>query len=76
MADSSAPTITINIKGPSELKLSLSVQTDIFVLDLKRRIESEKSDFPAERCACSPIESALQAAVKFWTSPTRRRLRC
>lgn len=41
-------TVTLNIKGPSALKLSLSIGTDQTVLQLKQRIEAENSDFPTE----------------------------
>ncbi|KAH8099819.1 hypothetical protein BXZ70DRAFT_1008799 [Cristinia sonorae] len=40
--------IQINVKGPSELKLQISITTDKTVLDLKQAI-AEKSDVPADR---------------------------
>jgi ubiquilin len=40
--------IQINIKGPSELRLLVSITTDKTVLDLKKAV-AEKSDVPAER---------------------------
>ncbi|CAL1693801.1 unnamed protein product [Somion occarium] len=40
--------IQINIKGPSELKLQITIATDKTVLDLKQAI-AEKSDVPADR---------------------------
>lgn len=42
--------VTLNIKGPSALKLSISISTENTVLQLKQRIEAENKDFPAERC--------------------------
>lgn len=40
--------VTLNIKGPSALKLSISISTENTVLQLKQRIEAENKDFPAE----------------------------
>ncbi|KXN84286.1 Ubiquitin domain-containing protein DSK2 [Leucoagaricus sp. SymC.cos] len=40
--------IQLNIKGPSELKLQISIATDKTVIDLKRAI-AEKSDVTADR---------------------------
>ncbi|KAI0245755.1 hypothetical protein BJV78DRAFT_251268 [Lactifluus subvellereus] len=40
--------IVINVKGPSELKLQLSINTDKTVADLKQAI-ADKSDVPADR---------------------------
>ncbi|KAG6380565.1 hypothetical protein JVT61DRAFT_4928 [Boletus reticuloceps] len=40
--------IHINVKGPSELKIQISISTDKTVLDLKRAI-AEKSDVEADR---------------------------
>ncbi|KIJ53998.1 hypothetical protein M422DRAFT_42281 [Sphaerobolus stellatus SS14] len=40
--------ISINIKGPSELKIQISIATDKTVMDLKRAI-AEKSDVEADR---------------------------
>ncbi|KAN0059710.1 hypothetical protein ACQY0O_008282 [Thecaphora frezii] len=40
--------INLNIKGPSELKLNLTIASDQTVRQLKERIEQEKSDFPAD----------------------------
>ncbi|CAE6432767.1 unnamed protein product [Rhizoctonia solani] len=40
--------ITLNIKGPSELKLSITISTDKTVLELKQAI-AEKSDVSADR---------------------------
>ncbi|KAG2052752.1 hypothetical protein BDR06DRAFT_957470 [Suillus hirtellus] len=40
--------IQINVKGPSELKLQITISTDKTVLDLKRAI-AEKSDVEADR---------------------------
>ncbi|KAG1839175.1 hypothetical protein C8R48DRAFT_741747 [Suillus tomentosus] len=40
--------IQINVKGPSELKLQITISTDKIVLDLKRAI-AEKSDVEADR---------------------------
>ncbi|GLB34442.1 putative DUF2407 ubiquitin-like domain containing protein [Lyophyllum shimeji] len=43
-----APEIQINVKGPSELKLQISITTDKTVLELKQAIAG-KSDVEAER---------------------------
>ncbi|THH28517.1 hypothetical protein EUX98_g5672 [Antrodiella citrinella] len=40
--------IQINVKGPSELKLQISIATDKSVLELKQAI-ADKSDVPADR---------------------------
>ena len=40
--------ISLNVKGPSELKLSLTIASDQTVRQLKERIESEKADFAAD----------------------------
>lgn len=45
--------ITVHIKGPSALKLALTVTLDMTVLQLKERIEQENADFPAARCVAS-----------------------
>ncbi|KAI0328438.1 hypothetical protein GY45DRAFT_1326297 [Cubamyces sp. BRFM 1775] len=44
----SAPEISINVKGPSELKLQITISTDKTVIELKQAI-AEKSDVPADR---------------------------
>lgn len=46
--DAPAPEIQINVKGPSELKLQISITTDKSVLELKQAI-AEKSDVGADR---------------------------
>ncbi|KAJ6619703.1 hypothetical protein B0H10DRAFT_2024528 [Mycena sp. CBHHK59/15] len=43
-----APEIQINVKGPSELKLQITITTDKTVLEFKQAI-AEKSDVEAER---------------------------
>ncbi|KAI0348207.1 hypothetical protein BDW22DRAFT_1350375 [Trametopsis cervina] len=49
MTDTQAPSeIQINVKGPSELKLQITITTDKTVLDLKQAI-AEKSDVTADR---------------------------
>ncbi|KAF8802199.1 hypothetical protein BYT27DRAFT_7113133 [Phlegmacium glaucopus] len=48
MTDGVAPEIQINVKGPSELKLQISIATDKTVLELKQAIAA-KSDVEAER---------------------------
>ncbi|KAJ3505546.1 hypothetical protein NLJ89_g7361 [Agrocybe chaxingu] len=48
MADEQAPEIQINVKGPSELKLQISITTDKTVLELKQAIAA-KSDVEADR---------------------------
>ena len=40
--------ITLHIKGPSALKLSVTISKDQTVLQLKERIAMENNDFPAE----------------------------
>ncbi|KAI0801499.1 hypothetical protein C8Q74DRAFT_1192221 [Fomes fomentarius] len=45
---SSSSDISINVKGPSELKLQITIATDKTVADLKQAI-AEKSDVPADR---------------------------
>lgn len=46
MSDESPP-ITVNVKGPSELKLSVSISLDSTVLQLKEAIEAQRSDVSA-----------------------------
>ncbi|KAJ7867666.1 hypothetical protein B0H14DRAFT_2730619 [Mycena olivaceomarginata] len=46
--ETAAPEIQINVKGPSELKLQITINTDKTVLELKQAI-AEKSDVEAER---------------------------
>lgn len=41
--------ISINVKGPSELKLNLKVDPTVTVRALKEQIQAEKPDFPADR---------------------------
>ncbi|EGN93572.1 hypothetical protein SERLA73DRAFT_97505 [Serpula lacrymans var. lacrymans S7.3] len=49
MSDSAQPSeIQINVKGPSELKLQITISTDKTVLELKQAI-AEKSDVEADR---------------------------
>ncbi|PPQ81614.1 hypothetical protein CVT25_013589 [Psilocybe cyanescens] len=48
MSDEQAPEIQINVKGPSELKLQISITTDKTVLELKQAIAA-KSDVEADR---------------------------
>ncbi|KAI0352200.1 hypothetical protein OH77DRAFT_1409673 [Trametes cingulata] len=45
---SSSSEISINVKGPSELKLQITISTDKTVTELKQAI-AEKSDVPADR---------------------------
>ncbi|KAL1950876.1 hypothetical protein VTO73DRAFT_25 [Trametes versicolor] len=47
-AEASSSEISINVKGPSELKLQISISTDKTVTELKQAI-AEKSDVPADR---------------------------
>jgi len=47
-AEGATPEIQINVKGPSELKLQISITTDKTVLELKQAIAA-KSDVEAER---------------------------
>ncbi|PPQ73424.1 hypothetical protein CVT26_015775 [Gymnopilus dilepis] len=48
MSEEQVPEIQINVKGPSELKLQISITTDKSVLELKQAIAA-KSDVEAER---------------------------
>ncbi|PPQ67902.1 hypothetical protein CVT24_003165 [Panaeolus cyanescens] len=48
MSDEQASEIQINVKGPSELKLQITITTDKTVLELKQAI-AEKSDVAADR---------------------------
>lgn len=50
MADSSdaATSLKINIKGPSDLKLSIEITSDQTVRQLKEAIEKQKPDVPAD----------------------------
>lgn len=43
------PEINIQVKGPSDLKLSLKVDTSVTVEELKQQIATENSDFPADQ---------------------------
>ncbi|KAG9086407.1 hypothetical protein FRC07_013096, partial [Ceratobasidium sp. 392] len=47
-APASAEEVTLNIKGPSELKLSITIALSKTVLELKQAI-AEKSDVSADR---------------------------
>lgn len=47
MADES-PTVTINIKGPSEIKLTVQATLDTTVRGLKEKIAEQRSDIPAD----------------------------
>lgn len=47
--ETSGASVTLQVKGPSGLKLSLSADLKWSVLDLKNRIEAENKDFPASR---------------------------
>ncbi|KAI0829113.1 hypothetical protein BC628DRAFT_1199794 [Trametes gibbosa] len=46
--EASSSEISINVKGPSELKLQITISTDKTVIELKQAI-AEKSDVPADR---------------------------
>lgn len=46
--DSIMADITVNIKGPSEIKLSISISPAATVKQLKDEIASQRSDVPAE----------------------------
>lgn len=48
MADEGAQNITVNIKGPSEIKLTVEIALDATVRALKEKIESARSDVPAD----------------------------
>ena len=49
--DATAQEVTLNIKGPSALKLSTTVPVSITVQQLKEKIAELNKDFPAERYA-------------------------
>ncbi|GAA6002239.1 hypothetical protein JCM10207_003141 [Rhodosporidiobolus poonsookiae] len=48
-ASTSSDTFSLNIKGPSDLKLAVIVPSSASVADLKTAIAAEKSDFPADQ---------------------------
>jgi ubiquilin len=48
-SDDAAPQLTVQIKGPSELRLHITIAADATVRQLKERIQQEKSDVTAER---------------------------
>lgn len=41
--------VTVNVKGPSGLKLTLEVNLEMTVLQMKEKIAQQNQDFPAER---------------------------
>lgn len=47
MADDSA-LITVNVKGPSEIKLTVQIALDATVRGLKEKIAEQRSDIPAD----------------------------
>lgn len=47
MADES-PSITVNVKGPSEIKLTVTISLDSTVRSLKEKIAEQRSDVPAD----------------------------
>lgn len=47
MAEESPP-ITVNVKGPSEIKLTVQVTLDATVRGLKEKIAEQRSDIPAD----------------------------
>jgi ubiquilin len=47
MADEGA-SVTVNIKGPSEIKLTIQVALDDTVRGLKEKIAEQRSDIPAD----------------------------
>jgi ubiquilin len=47
MADE-GQTITVNVKGPSEIKLTVQVTLDSTVRGLKEKIAEQRSDIPAD----------------------------
>ena len=57
--------ITLHIKGPSALKLSVTISKDQTVLQLKERIAMENNDFPAE-------SQRLIYSCLLYTSPSPR----
>lgn len=51
MADNSstpASTVTVNIKGPSEIKLAITIDAEATVRQLKEEVERQKPDVPAD----------------------------
>lgn len=49
MADD-MPAVTINVKGPSEIKLSIQIALDATVRQLKEKIAEQRNDVPADSC--------------------------
>lgn len=48
MASAEEPTVTVNIKGPADLKVTVTIPADSTVLELKEAIAKEKPDVPAD----------------------------
>ncbi|GAA6052362.1 hypothetical protein JCM3770_000205 [Rhodotorula araucariae] len=49
MAEQAAEQFTLNIKGPSDVKLSVSVPSTATVADLKEAISNQKDEFPVDQ---------------------------
>ncbi|GAA5898499.1 ubiquitin domain-containing protein DSK2 [Sporobolomyces salmoneus] len=47
-SSSSSPQLTLNIKGPSDVKLSITIEADATVEQLKQAIADKNSDFPKD----------------------------
>jgi hypothetical protein len=47
MADE-GQTVTVNVKGPSEIKLTVQITLDSTVRGLKEKIAEQRSDIPAD----------------------------
>lgn len=44
--------VSLTIKGPNALKLTVQVTLDMTVLQLKQKIEEADKNFPVARCVC------------------------
>lgn len=46
---STASEVTLNVKGPSEIKLTITIDLSSSVRDLKEAIHKQKEDVPADQ---------------------------
>lgn len=53
-AETNGGEISLTVKGPSQLKLTVQATLDMTVLQLKQKIEETNKDFPAERYVSAP----------------------
>lgn len=68
--DTSTP-VTVHVKGPSGLKLSLEIDLEITVLQMKERIEHENKDFPADRYVMALVLMRQPAIDLQWQGAQR-----